>query len=100
MLTVHYEQTVVVELSSKTLIKDGVDFVFVDHGSYQRPGGLYGDSLGTYGRAVQVDPIKPPLKAPGNKRLKLRCDIMLSNFAVKFKLRRYTTVTTSFASRC
>jgi len=30
------------------------------------------------------------LKAPGNKRLKLLCDGPLSNFAFKFKLRRYT----------
>ena len=30
-------------------IKDGVDFVFVDHPSYQRPGGLYGDTHGVYG---------------------------------------------------
>jgi len=40
------------------------------------------------GRAVQVDPIKPRLKLPGTKRLKLNCDGPLSNFAVKFKLRR------------
>ena len=26
-----------------------MDFVFVDHASYQRPGGLYGDAFGTYG---------------------------------------------------
>ena len=30
------------------------------------------------GRAVQVDPIKPTLKAPGTKRLKLKCDEPLS----------------------
>jgi hypothetical protein len=39
---------------------------------------------------VQVDPIKPTLKAPGTKRLKLKCDLLLSNFAFKFNLRRYT----------
>jgi hypothetical protein len=38
---------------------------------------------------VQVDPIKPTLKAPGTKRLKLKFDILLSNFAFKFNLRRY-----------
>jgi Starch synthase catalytic domain len=27
----------------------GVDFVFVDHPSYQRPGGLYSDANGVYG---------------------------------------------------
>jgi hypothetical protein len=41
---------------------------------------------------VQVDPIKPSLKAPGIKRLKLKYDKPLSNFAFKFNLRRYTMV--------
>jgi hypothetical protein len=40
--------------------------------------------------AVQVDPIQPKLKPPGMKRLKLTCDILLSNFAFKSNLRRYT----------
>ena len=44
------------------------------------------------GRAVQVDPIKPALKAPGTKRLKLKYDELLSNLAFKFNLRRYTLV--------
>ena len=39
---------------------------------------------------MQVDPIKPTLKAPGTKRLKLKYDKMLSNIAFKFNLRRYT----------
>jgi len=38
---------------------------------------------------VQVDPIKPTLKAPGTKRLKVKCCIMLSTFAFKFNLHRY-----------
>jgi hypothetical protein len=38
---------------------------------------------------VQVDPIKPKLKLPGTKHLKLKCDEPLSNFAFKFNLRRY-----------
>jgi hypothetical protein len=38
---------------------------------------------------VQVDPIKPELKAPGTKRLKLKSDEPLSSFGFKFKLRRY-----------
>jgi len=38
---------------------------------------------------VQVDPIKPTLKAPGSKRLKLECDEPLSHFAFNFNLRRY-----------
>jgi len=33
---------------------------------------------------VQVNPIKPTLKAPGIKRLKLECDEPPSNFALKF----------------
>jgi hypothetical protein len=50
---------------------------------------------GEQGRAVQVHPIKPTLKAPGTKRLKLKYVELLSNllkfclnFAFKFKLRR------------
>jgi len=39
---------------------------------------------------VQVDPIKSPLKAPGTKRLKLEHDNLLSKFAFKFNLRRFT----------
>jgi hypothetical protein len=38
---------------------------------------------------VQVDPIKPTLKAPGTKRLKLDHDEPLSNFAFKINLRHY-----------
>jgi hypothetical protein len=44
---------------------------------------------GGQGRAVQVDPIKSALKAPGTKRLKLIYDGPLSNFAFNFNLRRY-----------
>ena len=43
------------------------------------------------GRAVQVDPVKPTLKAPGTKRLKLIYAELLSNFGFKFNLRRYTS---------
>ena len=39
---------------------------------------------------VQVDPIKPTLKAPGTQRLKLKHDEPPSNFGFKFNLRRYT----------
>jgi len=42
------------------------------------------------GRAVQVDPMEPKLKPPGAKRLKLKCDILLSTSAFKFILRRYS----------
>jgi len=44
------------------------------------------------GKAVQVDPIKPTLKAPVTKRLKLHYDKPLSTFAFKFNLRRYSVV--------
>jgi hypothetical protein len=39
---------------------------------------------------VQLDAIKPTLKAPGSMLLKLKHDKPLSNFAVTFNLRRYT----------
>ena len=38
---------------------------------------------------MQVDPIKPKLRAPGIERLTLNCDGPLSNFAFNFNLRRY-----------
>jgi hypothetical protein len=38
---------------------------------------------------VQVDPIKPTLKAPGIKLFRLKYDKLLSNFAFKFNWRRY-----------
>jgi hypothetical protein len=38
---------------------------------------------------VQVDPIKPALKAAGTKRLKLKYDAPVSSFAFNFNLRRY-----------
>ena len=39
---------------------------------------------------MRVDPIKPTLKALGTERLILKCDKLLSNYAFKFNLRRYT----------
>ena len=45
------------------------------------------------GGAVQVDPMKPKLKAPGTKRLKRTFDVLVSKFAFKFNLRRYNVVT-------
>ena len=38
---------------------------------------------------MQVDPVKPMLKPPGTKHLKLKCDMLLSTFAFKINLRRY-----------
>jgi len=40
-------------------------------------------ALHLLGRAVQVDPIKPMLKAPGTRCLKLKYDKPLSSFASK-----------------
>jgi hypothetical protein len=45
---------------------------------------------------VQVDPIKPNLKAPGIKRLKLKYDKLLSSFAFKFNLHRFNMVHAMF----
>jgi len=52
--------------------------------------GLDGAAQRGHGRAVQVDPVKPTLKAPGTNLLTLKCDEPLSSFAFKFNLRRYT----------
>ena len=38
---------------------------------------------------MQVDPIKPTLKAPGSMHLRLRYDGAVSNFAFKFNMCRY-----------
>jgi len=50
-----------------------------------------GDAV-TRGRSVQIDPIKPKLKPPGIKRLKLNCDMLLSTSAFRINLRRYSAV--------
>ena len=62
-----------------------------------RPPPLHTHTLtGTaFGKAVQVDPVKPKLKTLGTKRLKLQCDILLSTSAFKFNLRRYNPATTT-----
>jgi hypothetical protein len=52
------------------------------------------------GRAVQVDPLKPELKPPGTKRLKLKYDVRLSKSAFKFNMRRYTPATRPPRSPC
>ena len=41
---------------------------------------------------MQVDPIKPMLKPPGTRHLKLKCDELLSSFALKFHVRCFTLV--------
>jgi len=53
---------------------------------------------GAQGEAVQVDPLKPTLKAPGAKRSKLKYAEPLSNFAINFNLRHYIKELT-FAAR-
>jgi len=45
-----------------------------------------------HGSAVQVDPIKTKLTPPGTKRLKVKCDLLLSTSAFKINLRRYSMV--------
>jgi len=42
------------------------------------------------GRAVQVDPIKPTLKALETQFLKLKHDSLFSNFAFNFNMRRHS----------
>ena len=49
------------------------------------------------GWAVQVDPIKPTLKAPGPQPLKLKRDALLSSLAFEFNLRRSTEASTKRA---
>ena len=44
-----------------------------------------------HGEAVQIDPIKHTLKAPGLSVLILKYDEPLSNFAFNFNLRLYNT---------
>ena len=46
---------------------------------------------------MQVDPIRPTLKAPGIKRLKLILHHPLSNFAFEFNLSRYNKASKEFA---
>ena len=53
-------------------------------------GGHAGGGAARRGGAVQIDPVKPMLKAPGTKHLKLKFDKLLSSFDYKFNLRRYT----------
>ena len=57
---------------------------------YLQPGGRgHQDGHAHQGRALQVDPTKSTLIAPGYARLRPKCDQPLSNFAFEFNLRRY-----------
>ena len=47
---------------------------------------------------VQVDPIKPTLKAPGTKPFKLEAEKLLSNHGFKFDLRRYIVASAEHGS--
>jgi hypothetical protein len=58
-------------------------------GGGARGGAQRGQQRRLRGRAVQVDPVKPTLKAPGTERLKLKAEELLSNFGFKFNLRPY-----------
>jgi hypothetical protein len=51
----------------------------------------HGGRRARHGRVVQVDPIRPTLKSPGTKRMKVKYYKPLSNVAFKFNMRRYTT---------
>jgi hypothetical protein len=57
-----------------------------DSGLWKRANGT---SNGLLVRGCQVDPMKPKLKPPGTKRLKLECDVLLSEFDSNLNLRRY-----------
>jgi hypothetical protein len=48
-----------------------------------------GDGLDP-GKGVQVESMKPMMKAPGTMRLKLKCHKPPSNFAFNFNFRRQT----------
>ena len=56
----------------------------LQHGGGDVPG------VAAPGKAVQVDPMKPMLKAPESARLKLKRDKLLSSFGFKFNLRHYS----------
>jgi hypothetical protein len=45
------------------------------------------------GWAVQLESMKPVMKAPGHERLKLKHDILHSSFPFKLNLRHYAAAT-------
>jgi hypothetical protein len=53
--------------------------------------GATGTAVAALGKAVQVDTIKPTLKAPGTGRLKLKYAELLSSSAFNIHLRRYSS---------
>ena len=62
------------EVSYSHLHKDGVDWVFVDHVSFQREGGLYGDAHGVYGDN-QVLPVQPTPHALPSDSPQVQCSV-------------------------
>jgi hypothetical protein len=54
-----------------------------------RRGSARGPVAARLGKAAQVDPINPQLKAPGSKRCKLKYNKLRSTFAFNFNMRCY-----------
>jgi len=72
----------------RACVMPGASVLPVASGHASRGGG----AVPRRGRGVRVDPIKPMFKAPGTEGSKLKYDELLSKFAFKFNLRRYTSV--------
>jgi len=69
------------------------ELVLRNDGTEDRPKmNCYTSGAANLGRAVQIDPIKPKLAAPGDERSKLKFDKLLSSFAFNLNLRRFTWV--------
>jgi len=56
---------------------------------------VQGDRAARRGKAVQVAPITPTLKAPGTQHLKQKPEKLLSIYGFKFNLRRYNVAAPS-----
>ena len=67
-------------------VGDKASHVYLERGTIVRPCCV---ACAVQGRAVQVDPGKPVLKAPGTMRLKLKYGRLLSSFAFMSNFRRY-----------
>jgi hypothetical protein len=74
---------------------EGVPYLLAGLGDGQLFTFIVDEATGELGRAVQIDPTKPMLKALKTKRLKLNYDEPLLSFAFKFNLRRYSWATAS-----
>jgi hypothetical protein len=78
--------------ASATYDTESIIVLALSHGDNVPAAGAGRRSDGGHGRAVQIDFIKPTLKAPGPKRLKPKYDEPASKFAFRFNLRRYDMV--------